>query len=465
LRFFCGAVIVLLPFYLFARAASAWTPHPAYFPDDAFYARLCLPDGLALYWHEFGLYRILTVLPYALLNRTVMRAGLSPVLLSLITTGFATLVFVWACLGAGLSKRRGVLLAGVLLGSPVLLETVNFWSGTLNYALVLLLVAAQLRAGVWARRNAGEPPKGFTGGASKGLLVTAGGALLALLTYEIALPFVLATSALYVRGWLRRAATIGLAFVALVAFVAALAVAGLYWPQRFKLAAEHLTSAVSETATTNANTTDNTSMLADAGKLPVSESPASASERARMYASLSLSFVGTGLHGSPWWGLVLALAGAGFLSRRAADKSVEEGRLPESVVAFAFAFALVACTGYLALTRSMNARYVAFLLIYGAATLAWTKGRVACYALASLLLVQAAVAASLPIHMRDVELAAKGEAAASSGEWAGDLVSVNGRLARASWGKRFLAPPPVDVLTQPLSPRACRYSVPCEECK
>ncbi|HEY9403092.1 MAG TPA: hypothetical protein VIQ24_10390, partial [Pyrinomonadaceae bacterium] len=73
-----------------------------------------------------------------------------------------------------------------------------------------------------------------------------------------------------------------------------------------------------------------------------------------------------------------------------------------------------------------------------------------------------------PVHMREVELAAKGGAASSSVvrvAGAGDLVSVNGRLARASWGKRFLAPPPLDALTRPLSPRACRYSMPCEECK
>ena len=222
MQFACGALVALVPFYLFICAASAWTPYPRYFPDDAFYARLCLPDGLALYWHEFGLYRLLTVLPYALLNRTVMRAGLSPALLSLIAAGLSTLIFVWACLCAGLSKRRGALLAGVLLGSPILLETINFWSGTLNYALVLLLVSAQLGAGMWARRGAGGASKNFTGGASKGLSVTAAGALLALLTYEIALPFILATSALYVRGWARRALTVVLALVALVALVGSL---------------------------------------------------------------------------------------------------------------------------------------------------------------------------------------------------------------------------------------------------
>ena len=51
----------------------------------------------------------------------------------------------------------------------------------------------------------------------------------------------------------------------------------------------------------------------------------------------------------------------------------------------------------------MNARYVAFLLIYGAATLAWTNGRAASFASRRLLLLQAAVAAALPIHMRDLE--------------------------------------------------------------
>jgi hypothetical protein len=67
--------------------------------------------------------------------------------------------------------------------------------------------------------------------------------------------------------------------------------------------------------------------------------------------------------------------------------------------------------------------------------------------------------------MRDVELAAKGGTLAATPARASDLVNVNGRLARASWGKRFLAPPVVDMLTQPLNSRACRYSAPCEECK
>jgi hypothetical protein len=184
-----------------------------------------------------------------------------------------------------------------------------------------------------------------------------------------------------------------------------------------------------------------------------------------MYVSLLLSFIGTGLR-SPWfWTLVVALVGMGVLSRQAAGEAAEEGRLPESVLAWAFAFALVACVGYLALTKSMNARYVAFLLIYGVASLAWTRGRVAVYALAALLLVQAAVAASLPVHMRDVEVASKGGAAVVPASRAGDLISVNGRLARSSWTKRFLAPPPDDVLTRPLNPRACRYSMPCEGCK
>ncbi|HYG09313.1 MAG TPA: hypothetical protein VD835_05020 [Pyrinomonadaceae bacterium] len=479
-----------MPFYLFARAAAAWTPHPSFFPDDAFYARLCLPDGLALYWHDFGLYRILTILPYALLNRAVMRAGWSPALLALSAVGLATLVLVWASIRAGLSGRRGALLAGVLLGSPVLLETVNFWSGTLNYALVLLLVAAQLSAGVWARRAAGAESEGGGGAASKGLIVTACGALLALLTYEIALPFVLASSALYVRGWSRRVATVSLAGVACVACVAALAAAGLYWPQRFKLAAEQLTATAPATApgsathannsantsatvkatAGNANTTGDAGVAADDGKLPLyAVTPApSASERARMYVSLLFSFIRTGLLRSPWvWTLALALAGMSFLARPAAGGAAAERRLPESVLAFAFALALVACVGYLALTKSMNARYVAFLLIYGAATLVWMKGRVACSALASLLLIQAAVAASLPVHMRDVELAAKGDGsvAVSRVGRAGDLVSIDGRLARASWARRFHTPPPGDVLTRPLNPRACRYSVPCEKCE
>ncbi|HLL15083.1 MAG TPA: hypothetical protein VK388_08465 [Pyrinomonadaceae bacterium] len=477
MRFFCVAVVALVPFYLFARAASAWTPHPAYFPDDAFYARLCLPDGLALYWHDFGLYRLLTLLPYALLNRAVMRAGLSPAALAFVAVGLATLVFVWACLRAGLSRRRGALLAGVLLGSPVLLETVNFWSGTLNYALVLLLLSAQLCAGVWARRTTGEASKNVTGAASRGLILTACGALLALLTYEIALPFILATSALYVRGWARRALTVGCALVALVVFVAALAASGLYWPQRFKLAGEHLTAAAPETTANNSASGNKTadaqataqaeSVSAGIGQLPSSAPRASASERAKMYVSLLYGFIATGLKHSPWfWTLALALSGMIFLWRPGAARTAGEGLLPEGVLASAFAFALVACVGYLALTKSMNARYAAFLLIYGAATLAWTKGRVAACALASLLLVQAAVAASIPVHMRDVEQAAKGGAASVAPvAGAGDLVSVNGRLARASWGKRFLAPPPSDALTRPLSPRACRYSVPCEECK
>jgi len=544
LRFACGAFVALAPFYLLARAAAAWTPHPAYFPDDAFYARLCLPDGLALYWHDFGLYRLLTILPYALLNRAVMRAALSPALLSLTAVLCATLAFVWACLRAGLSRGRGALLAGVLLGSPLLLETVNFWSGTLNYALVLLVLAVQLRACVWARRPTsepterpagesferpagessersvdelavavtGEPSKRPAGEASRrpvgelskrpagelsrtlrerlpgrskgelwrGLIVTAGGALLALLTYEITLPFVIASSAFYARGWRGRLATLCVTGVIVLAVVAALAAAGLYWPQRFKLALQQLTPSASATVetpnpATGANRTAN--MTADA--TPVETATAnetsprvsSATERARMYFALLFSFTGTGLRSLCWWLLALALASAGLLSRRppgeAARAPARAGRLLWGVSASAFAFGLAACVGYLALTKSMNARYVAFLLIYGAATVAWTKGRVAGYALASLLLVQAAVAAGLPVHMRDVEQAAReGTAVASSPpSRRGDLISIDGRLARASWGKRFLVPPAVDMLTQPLSPRACRYSVPCEECK
>jgi hypothetical protein len=488
---------VLLPFYLLVGANAAWTPHPRFFPDDAVYARMCFPAGFLVYWNDFGFYRLLAVPAYALSNRAVMRASHSPVPFTLIALALATVVFVCSCLSAGLSRRRGVLLAGVLLSSPLLLETLNFWSGTFNYALVLLLVSAQLRAGVWARGATGEESKRLTGAASRGFVVTACGALLALLTYEIALPFILASSAFYVRGWWRRACATGLACVAVVALVLALVAAGLYWPQRFKLAAEQLTSAVYGTAdnsannsanatptnattnTTNANTTpsasatpdasttpdasatDHANVPADVGQTPVPHA-SSATERAGMYVSLSFSFLRTGFLRSPWlWGLALALAGMIFLSRQ----SREEGRLPWNVAASAFAFALVACVGYLALTKSMNARYVAFLLIYGAATLAWTKGRVACYALASLLLVQAAVAASLPVHMRDVELAAKGGTLTIPAGRAGDLVNTDGRLARASWGKRFLAPPAVDMLTRPLSPQACRYAAPCEECK
>jgi hypothetical protein len=510
LWFACGAFVVLLPFYLLVRANAAWTPHPRFFPDDAVYARMCFPEGFLVYWRDFGFYRLLAVPAYALSNRAVMRASLSPVPYTLIALAFATVVFVCSCVSAGLSGRRGVLLAGVLLSSPLLVETLNFWSGTFNYALVLLLVAAQLRASLWAHRS-GKPFAGYA--------LVACGALLALLTYEIALPFILATCALYARGWRRRVASTGLAVVVAVALVAALAAAGLYWPQRFKLATEQLTAAVSGAETTettanvnaanvnaanvsaanvnaanvdaanvdaaNVSVTEQAGVMADAEKLPASVSsfasstasssasstasssaqPASASARAGMYVSLLLSFIRTGLQRSFWfWTLVLALAGLGFLSRPA-GKPAAEGRLPLNVTAFAFAFALVACVGYLAVTRSMNARYVAFLLIYGAATLAWTKARVAGYALASLLLVQAAVAASLPVHMRDVERAAKGGADASTATRAGDLFAVEGRLARASWGKRFLAPPAADLLAQPLNSRACRYSVPCEECK
>ncbi len=514
---------MLVPLYLLVRANAAWTPHPRFFPDDAVYARMCFPAGFLVYWDDFGFYRLLAVPAYALSNRLVMRASLSPAPFTLIALVSATAVFVISCLSAGLAKRRGVLLAGVLLSSPLLLETLNFWSGTFNYALVLLLCAAQLRAGVWARRVrgaasgkaageasrqvTGEPRGLMTGAASRGWLVTACGALLALLTYEIALPFILATSALYARGWWRRLATVGVACVACLALIVALVAAGLYWPQRFKLAAQRLTSAMSATtANTTANTAANAaanatennsantasgttendsasatpgatantaSRVADdastdghggaaAGQPPVAATHASsATERARMYAALSFSFVRTGLR-SPWvWALALALAGMSLLSR----PSAEAGRLPSSVLASAFAFAFVACVGYLALTKSMNARYAAFLLIYGAATLAWTNGRVAGYALASLLLVQAAVGASLPVHLRDVELAAKGGTPVVPAGRASDLVSVNGRLARASWGKRFLAPPAVDLLTRPLSPNACRYSVPCEKCE
>ena len=490
LRFACGALVALVPFYLLVRANAAWTPRPRFFPDDAVYARMCFPDGFLVYWNDFGFYRLLAVPAYVLSNRAVMHASLSPVPFTLIALAFATVVFVWACVSVGLSRQRGVLLAGVLLSSPLLLEMLNFWSGIFNYALVLLLVSAQLRACLWARRATagaskdfnGEPAENFTGGASRGLIVTCGGALLALLTYEIALPFILATSALYVRGWLRRAATVGLAVVAVVAFVLALVAAGVYWPQRFKLVAEQLTSAVHGRATTvdannsagantsaNESTTDDAGVAAHIGQLPASAPPASVPERARMYLSLLFSFIGTGLRSLWFWALALALAGASFLSRPSSGKRAPGARLPESVLASAFALALVACVGYLALTKSMNARYAAFLLLYGAATLAWTKGRITVYALASLLLLQAAVAASLPVHMRDVELAAKGEAAAAvapaGGRAAGDLISINGRLARASWGKRFFAPPPIDMLTGPLNSHSCRYVVPCEECK
>ncbi|HEX8459265.1 MAG TPA: hypothetical protein VF656_18380 [Pyrinomonadaceae bacterium] len=522
LRFACGATVALVPFYLFARAAAAWTPHPVFFPDDAFYARLCLPSGLRLYWHDFGLYRILTILPYALVNRALMRNGVSPALVSFVAFACATLVFVWSCVRAGLGGRRAALLAGVLLGSPVLLETVNFWSGTLNYALVLLLVAAHLRACVWAHASASEPAEKFEGRAKRGLLVTAGGALLALLTYEIALPFVLATSALYVRGWWRRAAACGVAFIAALAFVGALAATGLYWPQRFKLVTEKLNGAVvtgtatgeqdsanasaTDASTTDASTAEGSATsgsmtnrgATDGGATDGSATGGSAtsgsatggsatrgnervrgfgasrlsvSGRARMYLSLLLSFAATTVRGSLWfWAFVPALLGLSFLARRRRGESGAEttlgaaGILPCGVVAFAFAVALAACASYLALTKSMNARYAAFLLIYGAAMLAWTRGRVAACALASLVVLQVLVAAALPVHLRDVEQVMKEQAAASFTEGS-DLISVDGRLARASWGRRFLDPPADDALTRPLNPRACRYAVPCEECK
>ena len=448
----CYAVIALVPFYLFVRAGLAWTPHPRYFPDDAFYARMCLPDGLLLYWHDYRLYRILAVAPYALLSRTVMRAQLSPAPLALCVLVLATFVFVWACISAGLSRRRAALVAGVLLSSPLLLETVNFWSGTLNYALVLVLLAAQLRACLWARR--------FTDAPSKGYAVTASGALLALMTYEIALPFVLATSALYARGWAQRVASVVVACVALTALVAALAAVGLYWPARFKFAAEQLTSVAARETVVNTTANAATGDFGD-----TSRAPASGIERAAMYGSLLLSFVRTGLRSVWFWSLVGALVASSLLSRGASGgESEQRRRLPENLVALGFAFALAACVAYILLTKSMNARYAAFLLLYAAASLAWTKYRAASYALAALLVVQAAVAASLPVHMRDVEAATTGQAA-SHVTGRGDVISVNGRLARASWGKRFLETETVDWLKQPLNPRACRYSVPCEQCK
>jgi hypothetical protein len=475
LRFCCSAAVVLVPFYLLVRASSAWTPHPRFFPDDAVYARMCWPSGFVAYWHDFGFYRLLAVPAYALSNRAVMRASLSPVPATLIAHAFATAVFVWACVSAGLSRRRGVLLAGVLLSSPLLLETLNFWSGTFNYALVLLLLAAQLRASMWARHRFNAKP-------ARGYIVTACGALLALLTYEIALPFILATSAFYTRrGRARQVLAVCVACAALLAFVGALVWAGVYWPLRFKTMAEGLAAAVYGTPAPH--------LPAPASSAVV---PLSTLERAEMYASLSFSFIRTGLLRAPlFWGLAGALAGLSFLARPAKKNVTEreteqasneasregrlsqpdewrlpqqEGRLPQNLVALGFAFAFAACVVYLLVTKSMNARYVAFLLIYGAATLAWTKGRAASFALASLLLLQAAVAASLPVHMRDVELSAKGEIiSTATGE--GDLFAVEGRLARASWGKRFFAPEAADLLRQPLSPRACRYLAPCEECK
>jgi hypothetical protein len=445
--------VVLVPFYLLIRANSAWTPHPRFFPDDAVYARMCWPSGFVAYWNDFGFYRLLAVPAYALSNRLVMRASLSPVPFTLIALALATVVFAWSCVTAGLSRRRGVLLAGVLLSSPLLLETLNFWSGTFNYALVLLLVAAQLRVSMWAHRRfaVAKPARGY--------VVTACGALVALLTYEIALPFILATSAFYTRRG-RRLLSVCVACAVLLAFVGALAWAGVYWPLRFKLMAEQLASAASG---------------APAPNLPA---PAPASvpldtlARVEMYAALLFSFIRTGLLQSPlFWGLAGALAGLSFLPRpanekanAATDAAENDERLPQNLVAFAFAFAFAACVAYLFVTKSMNARYVAFLLIYGAATLAWTKWRAARFALVSLLLLQAAVAASLPVHMRDVELSAKGEVIwAATGK--GDVISVNGRLVRASWGKRFLSHETVDLLKQPPGGRACRYSVPCEECR
>jgi hypothetical protein len=62
---------------------------------------------------------------------------------------------------AGLSSGAARCWPACCFGSPVLLETLNFWSGTLNYALVLLLVAAQLGAGVWARGVCGRAVEGF----------------------------------------------------------------------------------------------------------------------------------------------------------------------------------------------------------------------------------------------------------------------------------------------------------------
>lgn len=462
-----------MPFYLLVRAASAWTPHPRFFPDDAVYARMCLPSGLSVYWHDFGFYRLLAVPAYVFSNRAVMRASLSPVPFTFIALAVATIVFVWSCVSAGLPGKRGVLLAGVLLSSPLLLETLNFWSGTFNYALVLLLVSAQLHASLRVRRRFRAQP-------SRGYLVTACGALLALLTYEIALPFILATSAFYTRrGRVRRVVSVCVACAALLAFVGALVWAGVYWPLRFKLMAEQLAYTVSGT---------------HAPAVPAQTSasvPLGALERVTMYAGLLFSFLRTGLQRSAWfWTLAGALAGLSFLARakrkKAAERVTEKAagkalgkatgeevvsaageraaRLPGNLVALSFAFAFGSCVVYLLVTKSMNARYVAFLLIYGAAALAWTRGRAACLALASLLLLQAAVAASLPIHMRDVESASKGEVI-STPMGRGDTISVNGRLTRASWGKRFFAPEAVDLLKQPLNARACRYAVPCEECK
>lgn len=467
LRVGCYAVVVLLPFYLLVGANSAWTPHPRFFPDDAVYARMCFPEGFAVYWNDFGFYRLLAVPAYALSNRAVMRASLSPVPYTLILLAVASVVFVWACVSAGLSRRRGVLLAGVLLSSPLLLETLNFWSGTFNYALVLLLIAAQLRACVWARRRCDERP-------ARGYIVTACGALVALLTYEIALPFILATSAFYTRrGRARALLSVCAACAALLALVGVLVWAGVYWPLRFKLMAEQLASVVSDAPAPRVTAPDIAATSHPAAM------PLTALERVEMYASLLFSFIRTGLK-SPWfWGLAGALAALSFLARTAKEKThivaageekaarlpdVKEVRLPQNLVAFGFAFSLVACVAYLLVTRSLNARYVAFLLIYGAAMLAWTKWRAATFALASLLLLQVAVAAALPVHMSDLESLMKGQAEVTFADGS-DLYSINGRLTRGSWGKRFLFNESVDLLQQPLNSRACRYAAPCERCE
>ncbi len=153
LRIFLYALALLLPFYLLAHANLVWNADPVFYNDDLWFARMCLPTGLAVYWQEYGLYRILKIPLFALINRYVVGTAVPHPLLSLAVIACATLAFVKASVAVGLPLARGIALGGLLGCCPLLMETAGFWTGALNYALALLLLALHLRATAWAQNS------------------------------------------------------------------------------------------------------------------------------------------------------------------------------------------------------------------------------------------------------------------------------------------------------------------------
>ncbi len=192
--------------------------------------------------------------------------------------------------------------------------------------------------------------------------------------------------------------------------------------------------------------------------------------RAAIYAALLPGFLRTGFTNWAVWALIGGLAGLAALTRKSPEENSEESALPQNLIVACFAFSFFAVLAYLVMLNSFTGRYMGLLAIFGFSALAWTKGKLATFALPVVLVTQCAVAASLPVHLRDAD-AVHSKQSSYTLTNRKDVIAVNGRLTRATWGSRHaraIAGGAVGVLhwrQAPLKENRCHYVSPCEECR